>query len=93
MLTIYFIRRTEYSSSYEIHLHNLYTLLPILIIREIIEMNVHLAKNLEDEENIMLSILDPLHSKLQNIAKGCQNMHIKRDKLVKGMDKICLTLQ
>ena len=35
-----------------------------------LEINVHLAEILEDEGRIMLSILDPLHSKLQNIAKG-----------------------
>ena len=62
-----------------------------------LEINVQLTEILQNEDKVMLSILDPLHSKLGNIAKSwksskrayeisrefCYSMHRKREKLYK----------
>ena len=64
---------------------------------QFLEINIHLIEILQNEEKMMLSILDPLHSKLDNIAKSwksskmayeisrqfCYSMHRKREKLYK----------
>ena len=67
-----------------------------------VENNKKISEILENETLIMLSILDPLHSKLpESISRGwqsgkiayeisrkfCFNMHMKREKLYKECDK------
>ena len=67
-----------------------------------VENNLKISEISENETLIMLSILDPLHSKLpesisrgwqsskrayENSRKFCFNMHMKREKLYKECDK------